>query len=196
LAITDDLTGLFNARYFNHFLSKITARARQTRTPVSLLIFDIDNFKKYNDQFGHTAGDEILKAVGQMMKRCVRDHDLVARLGGDEFVVVFWDNGASRPKNVPGSAQEQAQMIERAGKPLSDPVQIFNRCKKLLSEHQFKSLGPHAKGQLTLSGGLAVFPYDADTPETLLQAADHCLMAASKKNGKNTLTLVGQDQRA
>src|SRR5207253_1554810 len=80
LAITDDLTGLYNARYFRHFLTAIIEKAKLMTFPVTLLLFDIDGFKTYNDQYGHTMGDEILRQTASLMKRCVRDHDLVARL--------------------------------------------------------------------------------------------------------------------
>ena len=96
LAITDELTGLYNARYFRHFLSRIIERGRVKRFPVTLLLFDIDDFKKYNDQYGHGVGDDILKQTASLMKRCCRDHDLVARIGGDEFAVVFWDKEGPR----------------------------------------------------------------------------------------------------
>src|SRR5947208_15845885 len=79
LAITDELTGLYNARYFRHFLARIVDRARVMRFPVTLLLFDIDDFKKYNDQYGHAMGDEILKQTAALMGRCCREHDLVAR---------------------------------------------------------------------------------------------------------------------
>src|SRR5439155_27201535 len=99
LAITDELTGLYNARYFRHFLLRIIDKARAMHFPVTLLLFDIDDFKKYNDRFGHGVGDEILRQVAALMKRCTRDHDLVARIGGDEFAVVFWDKeGRRQPK--------------------------------------------------------------------------------------------------
>jgi GGDEF domain-containing protein len=190
LALSDELTGLANGRYFHHFLARVLDRAKESRTPVTVLLFDIDNFKKYNDQFGHAAGDEILQAVSQLMKRCVREHDLVARLGGDEFAVVFWDTGSRR--SVHDLTAEQAA---RAGKPLADPVIVFNRFRRLLSKHEFRSLGSTGRGQLTISGGLAVYPYDATTPKGLLEAADKCLMFGSKRSGKNTLTIVGDEAR-
>jgi GGDEF domain-containing protein len=190
LAISDELTGLANGRYFHHFLARVLDRAKDSRTPVTVLLFDIDNFKKYNDQFGHAAGDEILQAVSQLMKRCVREHDLVARLGGDEFAVVFWDTGSRRTVH-----DLTAEQVARAGKPLADPVIVFNRFRRLLSRHEFRSLGSTGRGQLTISGGLAVYPYDATTPKGLLEAADKCLMFGSKRSGKNTLTIVGDEAR-
>ena len=96
LAITDELTGLYNGRYFRHYLERIVAKARDLMFPVTLLLFDIDNFKKYNDQYGHGVGDEILRQTAALMKQCVRDHDLVARISGDEFAVVFWEKEGPR----------------------------------------------------------------------------------------------------
>ncbi len=96
LAITDELTGLANGRYFRQFLTKIVEKARLKRFLVTLFLFDIDNFKHYNDQFGHGVGDEILKQLANLMRRCVRDHDLVAQISGDEFAVVFWDKEGPR----------------------------------------------------------------------------------------------------
>ena len=72
LAISDDLTGISNARYFRHFLTKLLERAKVARFPVTLLLFDIDDFKKYNDLYGHGVGDEILKQTAQLMRRCCR----------------------------------------------------------------------------------------------------------------------------
>lgn len=190
LAISDELTGLANGRYFHHFLARVLDRAQESRTPVTVLLFDIDNFKKYNDQFGHAAGDEILQAVSQLMKRCVREHDLVARLGGDEFAVVFWDTGSRRTVH-----DLTAEQVARAGKPLADPVIVFNRFRRMLSRHEFRSLGSTGRGQLTISGGLAVYPYDATTPKGLIEAADKCLMFGSKRSGKNTLTIVGDEAK-
>ena len=96
LAISDELTGLYNGRYFRHYLARIVERARTHMFPVTLLLFDIDNFKRYNDQYGHGVGDEILRQTAALMKRCVRDHDLVARISGDEFAVVFWEKDGPR----------------------------------------------------------------------------------------------------
>ena len=188
LAITDELTGLYNARYFRHFLSRILERARQKLFPVTLLIFDIDNFKKYNDQYGHGVGDEILKQTASLIKRCCREHDLVARLGGDEFAVVFWEKeGPRQPKeNQPTAA---------IGKPPQTPEQVLERFKKLLAKEEFHGLGPSGQGVLTISGGVAVFPYHASTMEELIALADRRLMFGAKQAGKNTIFLVGSSEQ-
>ncbi|HEV7299188.1 MAG TPA: GGDEF domain-containing protein [Tepidisphaeraceae bacterium] len=190
LAITDELTGVYNGRYFRHFLSKILDKAKAMRFPVTLLLFDIDNFKKYNDQFGHSVGDEILKQTSALMKRCVREHDCVARISGDEFAVVFWEKEGPRtplPSGVAGSGG-------MPGRPPQTPLQVFQRFRALLNRQEFNGLGAKGQGVLTISGGLAVYPYDAQTAEELYDAADKALMFGSKKAGKNTIFLVGSDE--
>lgn len=190
LAITDDLTGVYNGRYFKHFLSRILEKARTRRFPVTLFLFDLDNFKKYNDQFGHGVGDEILKQTASLMKRCSRDHDLVARIAGDEFAVVFWEKegprqpytGAPPPSRTP-----------------STPLMIADRFRKMLGNRdfaEFSALGATGKGVLTISGGMAVYPYDARNAEELIDAADKALMFGAKKSGKNSIYLVGGDHDA
>ena len=185
LAITDDLTGLYNARYFRHFLTAIIAKAHTMRFPVTLLLFDIDGFKTYNDQFGHAMGDEILRETASLMKRCVRDHDLVARLGGDEFAVVFWEKEGPRQPRQPGHAS--SSRIPQT------PIQVFERFKRLLASPEFTQLGNTGKGQLTISGAMSVYPYDAQDVNGLIEAADKELMFNAKVSGKNCLRLVGED---
>ncbi|HYO07703.1 MAG TPA: GGDEF domain-containing protein [Tepidisphaeraceae bacterium] len=189
LAITDDLTGLYNGRYFRHFLTAILQKAHAMRFPVTLLLFDIDGFKTYNDQFGHGVGDEILRQTSALMKRVVRDHDLVARLGGDEFAVVFWEKeGPRQPRDAAG----RGVPIPSSRIPQT-PIQIFERFKRLLAGPEFNILGSSGKGQLTISGAMAVYPYDAQDVNGLIDAADRELMFNAKASGKNCLRLVGQD---
>jgi diguanylate cyclase (GGDEF)-like protein len=175
LALTDELTGLPNRRQFLQMLDEKVRRATADRTTVTLLIFDIDDFKHYNDRFGHAAGDEILRETGQLFRQCSRQHDLVARLGGDEFAVVFWQ--AEQPR-VAGSKHP------------TDVLQILRRFRKELGTHRFPSLGPEAEGVLTISGGLASFPWDGGRAADLIQAADQALLRA-KRDGKNRICLVG-----
>jgi GGDEF domain-containing protein len=186
MAITDELTGLSNARYFRHFLSLILERAKKLHFPVALLLFDIDNFKKYNDQFGHSTGDDILKQVAALMRRCSRQHDLVARIGGDEFAVVFWDKDGPRQPRTPKPGASY--------RPPQEPLQIFERFKGLISSEEFPLLGESGKGTLTVSAGLAVFPWDASSVDALIEEADQRLMMGAKKAGKNSVHIVGADE--
>ncbi|MGB7159935.1 MAG: GGDEF domain-containing protein [Tepidisphaeraceae bacterium] len=186
LAITDELTGLYNGRYFRHFLNRIVDKARTLRFPVTLLLFDIDNFKKYNDQYGHGVGDEILRQTAALMRRCCRDHDLVARISGDEFAVVFWEKeGPRQPRD--------GKPVATAGRPPQSVMFILDRFRRLLSLPDFSNLGATGKGALTISGGLAVFPYDATEVDALIDAADRALMFGAKQGGKNSIYLVGHD---
>ena len=188
LAITDDLTGLYNSRYFKHFLGAIIEKAKAMRFPVTLLLFDIDGFKKYNDKYGHGMGDEILKQTANLMKRCVRDHDLVARLGGDEFAVVFWEKEGPR---VPRDAR-----VGSGGRVPQTPTQIFKRFQKLIASPEFGDLGSSGRGQLTISGAMAVYPFDAQDPEELIRRADDELVFGAKQAGKNCLRLVGEEPKS
>ena len=187
LAITDELTGISNGRYFKHFLNRIVERARQMRFPVTLLLFDIDNFKKYNDQYGHGMGDEILKQTASLMKRCSRDHDMVARISGDEFAVVFWDKEGPRQPREPQPPTSSGSRVPQNIKT------ILQRFQRLVASSDFTGLGTHGKGELTISGGLAVFPYDANDAASLIEAADRALMFGAKQQGKNSIHLVGGD---
>lgn len=185
LATTDDLTGIANGRYFRHFLNQIVEKARVGRFLVTLFLFDIDNFKRYNDQYGHAMGDEILRQTAHLMRRCVRDHDLVARISGDEFAVVFWDKEGPRLPREPKPGSNNRTPTE--------PQVILDRFRKLLSTQEFPGLGIGGKGCLTISGGLAVYPYDAQDISKLIEAADEQLMFGAKRSGRNSIHLVGGD---
>jgi two-component system cell cycle response regulator len=179
------LTGIFNCRYFKHFLSRALIDARRLRQPVTLFLFDIDNFKGYNDQFGHGVGDEILRQTAALMRRCVRDQDLVARISGDEFAVVFWETEGPRV------ARDKGQAPAAPARAPQEPRLILERFRTLLETQDFPRLGAGGQGKLTISGGLAVFPYDAQDLASLIEAADKALMFGAKRSGRNSITLVG-----
>ncbi len=182
LAFTDSLTGAWNRRYFDKYLASALTEARNKRHSLTLMVFDIDNFKHYNDVYGHAAGDEILIETIRLLKAQVRPNDKVCRIGGDEFAVVFYD---------PAGPRDPASNHPRS------IFQLACRFQKAIANHNFPKLAESAKGSLTISGGLATFPWDAHGPEQLLERADH-LALVSKKQGKNVLTIgeMGQDEPA
>jgi len=191
LATEDDLTGLKNRRYIWEFSRQIIEHARKENGRVTLLVFDIDNFKHYNDVYGHSAGDEILKQAAVLMRHCCRGHDVVGRIGGDEFAVVFWDTSQRK------SAGVHAKGIERRSATADHPTEAIFIAKRFIKELEkaklsaFGVLGPEGKGLLTISGGLASFPRDGQTIQELFQQADKALLEA-KRSGKNRIYLVGK----
>jgi len=175
LAVTDELSGLPNRRYLLQFLDEILARAADERFCVTLLIFDIDNFKTYNDACGHEAGDEIIRLAARLFRRHCREHDVVTRWGGDEFAVVFWD--AEEPR--------QAQ-----SKHPDDAFEVLQRFTRDLGAAEPSALKKCPEAKLTISGGLATYPWDATTRNELIHGADQALLQA-KRAGKNRIFAVG-----
>lgn len=172
LSLRDELTGVYNRRYFNRFLARVVQRAAEDRQQVTVMVFDIDDFKQYNDAYGHPAGDEILVEIARLMRTNCRDHDVVARIGGDEFAVIFWDAGEPRKPN---------------SKHPQDVLKAAKRFQQAVCDHRFPKLAEKAAGNLTISAGLAGFPWDGRTPDELLDYADHMALR-SKQQGKNAIT--------
>lgn len=172
-ALTDDLTGAHNRRYFDRFLPAALDRARLDRRTVALLALDVDDFKRFNDRFGHAAGDSILIELVRLLRAVVRTGDRVCRLGGDELVIILADPS---PPREPGS------------RPPSSVAMLIDRIRAAVAAHRFPKLGTEAPGSLTISGGLALYPWDAHTATDLLAAADARLLE-SKRAGKNRFTL-------
>ena len=172
-AFTDSLTGAWNRRYFTRFLDAAIRQARDARVPLTVMLFDIDGFKRYNDTYGHAAGDQILSETVKLLKSVIRPSDRVCRVGGDEFVVIFYEPSGPR---------------DPSSKPLESVYQIATRFQQQICTHQFPKLAGDAQGTLTVSGGLASFPWDGHDAESLLEKADQLAME-SKKQGKNAITL-------
>lgn len=172
-AFTDVTTGAWNRRYFDRFLASAIDDCRASRRTLTLMVFDIDDFKKYNDTHGHGAGDEILSETVRLMLSVVRPTDRVCRIGGDEFGVIFHEPEGPREANSrhPDSV-----------------CKIAHRFQQQVGRHRFPKLGSQAPGSLSVSGGLATFPWDGSTPEQLLERADARALE-SKRTGKNALTL-------
>lgn len=182
-ARTDELTGLANGRYFREFLQEKLAWSSREGLPITLLLFDIDNFKQYNERYGHAAGDRILWQTARLLRQCCRSHDLVARLsgGGDEFAVVFWDKGGPRQPRTAGTPAVT----------VASPLQVFERFRARLASEEFPDLGPTGLGQLTISAGMAVHPKDAHDVDSLIRAADEAVVFQAKRDGKNRIHIVG-----
>ncbi|NOZ25469.1 MAG: sensor domain-containing diguanylate cyclase [Nitrospirae bacterium] len=158
LAILDGLTGLYNYREFHNRLEHEFKRAKRYKKTLPLLMIDIDHFKRFNDTYGHMAGDEVLRTIGRLIKNLVRNVDIPARYGGEEFAVI-----------LPETSPEQAEVVAE-------------RLRSSVSSHPFSI--EDRTVSLTISLGLASFPEDADTKEGLVKAADRALYCA-KSGGRN-----------
>jgi diguanylate cyclase (GGDEF)-like protein len=160
LAITDELTGLNNYRFMQQRLEEEIERCRRYHKTISLLMLDADNFKSYNDRFGHVAGDVALTELAKVIRSQVRDVDIVCRYGGEEFSVVL-------PETDSAGAFVVAEKVREA-----------------VANHLFPDGDGVACTTLTVSIGLATFPTHSDGREALLREADDALYRA-KNGGKN-----------
>lgn len=160
LSITDALTGLLNRRYLEERLAEELERSKRHRFPVSFLMLDIDNFKEYNDRFGHQAGDIALEMTAQCLKTALRTADVAARYGGEEFSVL-----------LPQTSLAEAHIIAE---------RIRHRVEHTSFPHRESQQG----GAVTVSIGISTFAPKVDTPETIIGAADQSLYLA-KHRGKN-----------
>ena len=159
-AITDKLTGLYNRAYFEHYLHLEIKRADRLKDQLSLIMMDIDEFKYYNDSFGHLTGDRILRTLGKLVKESIREIDLAVRYGGEEFAFV-----------LPTTDKEGA-------------VAVAERLRRVVYEHSFFSEDERTDKRLSVSVGVAVYPDEALSLEALIRSADMQLYRA-KREGKN-----------
>jgi len=155
-AVRDGLTGLFNRRYMEETLIRETRRAERNGIEISVIMLDIDHFKRFNDTFGHAAGDALLRELGHLLERYTRGSDLACRYGGEEFTVI-----------LPGSSVEVARDIAEV---LRENVQ------KLDVKIQGKSVG-----RVTISLGIAGYPAHGDSWENVLHTADMMMLEAKKR---------------
>jgi diguanylate cyclase len=159
-SLTDPLTTLANRKSFDEALLRLIADAQANNEPMSLMLTDIDHFKKFNDTFGHLTGDQVLRLVAISVKQNVKGQDIAARYGGEEFAIVL------------------PNTVLRAAITVADHI----RCAVMAKELMKRSTGEHL-GRVTISIGVAMLRPD-DTPQSLIERADHCLYAA-KRNGRN-----------
>jgi diguanylate cyclase (GGDEF)-like protein len=155
MAVTDSLTGLYVRRYFMVKLQEELHRAERYNNILSIVMADLDRFKNINDTYGHDAGDRVLKAIGKFLQQNIRDVDVIARYGGEEFVLM-----------IPEAANDAAHSLSE-------------RLRKNLSEMKIEDFPP-----ITISLGIATYPYDGADPEELIKKADAAMYAA-KRAGRN-----------
>jgi len=164
MAHRDGLTGLVNRKSFMTMFSHQLMQASVGNEELSVFMFDLDNFKVYNDRNGHLEGDELLKMISRMIQDNIRTHDVAARYGGEEFIILF-----------PGLSRKRA-------------FRVSEFLRKKIENHPF----PHREGQplgmVSISGGVASFPEDGDTVHDLISAADQRLYRAKNK-GRNRIML-------
>jgi|GEM_PF-2529725 len=162
-AIRDPLTGLFNRRYLVETLDREVAQAVRASTPLSIIMIDLDHFKKINDTYGHKAGDLMLQTLGNLLSTKTRDGDIACRYGGEEFVIVL--PGASLT-----IAQQRAEQMRTTFQELRVPY----------NQHTLRA---------TLSAGVAAFPINGVDGEAVLQDADRALYIA-KTTGRNRVIVA------
>jgi diguanylate cyclase (GGDEF)-like protein/PAS domain S-box-containing protein len=162
LSYTDDLTGIYNHRFFIEQLTLEVERQKRYPTPLSLLMIDIDYFKHYNDNNGHLAGDQVLKAIAILIQRGVRQSDIVARYGGEEFSAILINTG-----------REEA-------------LEIAERVRRNVADTRFPNENAQPNKNLTVSVGVATFSSSISTLTDLIREADHALYRA-KKGGRNRI---------
>ncbi|NIN00564.1 MAG: diguanylate cyclase [candidate division Zixibacteria bacterium] len=160
LSYTDSITALYNYRYFYKRLTEEVFRAKRFSRKLALVIFDIDDFKIYNDSYGHQAGDQLLKQLGELLIRTVRSIDVVSRYGGEEFCVI-----------MPESDQDEC-------------LKFMERLRKGIMNFAFKDEYLKHEHNITVSLGGAIYPHDARSVDRLIYCADMALLKA-KTTGKN-----------
>ena len=166
-ALTDGLTGLYNHAYFLQALRREVQRARRHRSRISVVLLDLDDFKKVNDSRGHVEGDKVLMKAAALVRDSVREIDVAARYGGEEFAVVLTET-------------------DRAGAEL-----VAERIRRRIEDHFRRG---RASPPVTISGGVATWPDNAGGADELLRRADEALYRA-KAAGKNCIVLAAGERR-
>lgn len=164
LAVTDGLTGLNNHRFFQAFFERELNRARRYNHPLSLIMMDIDHFKKINDTLGHPIGDKVLIEVARLLREQARDVDLVARYGGEEFMLV-----------LPETKKTEAQLLAE-------------RIRVAVEKNRFEAEGAKNIGRVTISLGVSGFPEDGSEKDEIIDKVDKALYRA-KAGGRNQVKI-------
>ncbi|OGT18861.1 MAG: hypothetical protein A2V90_02800 [Gammaproteobacteria bacterium RBG_16_57_12] len=160
MAIRDGLTGLYNHRFFQECHQTEISRSRRHKRQYSLIFFDIDHFKEYNDTHGHVEGDSLLRIIAQITKGRLRQSDFAYRYGGEEFALL-----------LPETDKQGAYIVAES-------------IRARIAEYAFKGRETQPFGKVTISAGVTTFPDDAMEAEEILDKADKAMYLA-KKNGRN-----------
>src|ERR1039458_9668661 len=163
-SVRDALTGLYNRRYLEEVLDREVRRAARAAQSLGLLMIDLDHFKRFNDTYGHEAGDAVLRETGLSLTKGIRAEDFVCRFGGEEFVVIL----------PTADLEASCARAER----------LRLKMKELTILHQGRSMG-----MLTISVGVAVFPEHAMSPKELMAAADAAMYEA-KRGGRDQVVVA------
>lgn len=169
-ASTDSLTGLYNRLYFKTSLRRETIRAQRYDLTFSLVLMDLDDFKSVNDQFGHLVGDDALSACSEVIRKTVREIDIPCRYGGEEFALI-----------LPETSRSGAFIVSE---------RIRSDIESLFDQHLIRD----CRLDLSISGGVAIFPIDSPSEDGLVTMADRALYR-SKQAGKNRITLHADEKR-
>ncbi len=170
VSTTDELTGLYNRTCLHQRLEEELARAKRYKLPLACILMDIDYFKVVNDIYGYDWGDVLLKQITEIVKRRARREDILTRYGDEEFILV-----------LPNTVEENARIFAE-------------RIRKDIEEMEFIPEGEEEKHPITISGGIASYPFLMESEEnanTIIRYAEHALYAA-KKRGKNQVVLFSQ----
>jgi diguanylate cyclase (GGDEF)-like protein/PAS domain S-box-containing protein len=163
LSIKDEMTGIYNYRHFMKQLTAEHSRSLRTKAPYSLIFCDLDNFKKFNDTYGHMAGDQALKSFGDILIKASRSMDIPSRYGGEEFAII-----------CPETGWEGAMVLA-------------DRIRRSTEKQTFEIAPGKPSGNITCSVGVSSYPTDGDNAEQILKAADDAAYH-SKSHGKNQVT--------
>ncbi len=172
LSITDSLTGIFNRRHFINLAQREFQRSRRYQRPLSLIMMDLDHFKKINDDHGHLVGDKVLRTVAKLCEKKLRESDIIGRYGGEEFLIMLPET----PTCITGSEQTE-----------HDATAVAERLRQIVASTPTQT----ARGEIsiTISLGVAELSEDMDKLETLIDRADQALYQA-KKSGRNRVVVL------
>ncbi len=170
-ALSDPLTGLFNRRYFEETIESVWMKSQQDGQPFSLLMLDLDHFKRFNDNFGHDAGDYVLKEVAKLLMEKSRDEDVVCRLGGEELAILS-----------PNTDSEASTLLAN---------DIVESVANLHLELKGLSLG-----QLGVSIGITTYPNFIGPPEALVKEADKALYLAKDQGRSRSIHQLNMQKNA